>query len=179
MENGQRILQKCIFISSHCRHLQTSSPESLTRGFALGPHWGKVPDPFYRLAFTSLAQILSSYIVPSRSLRSSSTAISAPLRKTSIATSRSFSSTASYFWDKLPVHVSSASTVSVFSRQAPFIPSCLTWIHYTDHQSRNLLKFRFVHLTRSSPADSRILAWVLLDTGACANAALLTHLLTY
>ena len=34
-----------------------------------------------------------------------------PLRKTSLATSRSFSSTASGIWNNLPVHVSSASTV--------------------------------------------------------------------
>ena len=52
---------------------------------------------------------------------------------------RSFLSTASDVWDKLPVHVSSSSTLPVFRRLAPFIPSCLPWIHYTDHQSRNVL----------------------------------------
>ena len=96
--------------------------------------------------------------------------------------SRSFSSTASDVWDKLPVHVSSASTLPVFSRQTPFIPSCLSSIHYTDHQSWNLLQYHFVYLYRVPAqrlqlADSCILAWVLLDTGACANAALLTNIL--
>ena len=63
-----------------------------------------------------LAQILPRYIIPSRTLRSSSTTISPPLRKTSIATSRSFSSTASDVWDKLPLHVSSASALPVFGK---------------------------------------------------------------
>ena len=114
-----------------------SPSESLTWSSALGPHWSKLPDHFTARS-TTLAQILPSYIIPSRSLRSSSTTISAPLRKTSIATSRSSSSTASDVWDKLPVHVSSASTLPVFRRQALFILSCLPWIQYTDHQSRNL-----------------------------------------
>ena len=61
-----------------------------------------------------LAQILPRY-TPSRSLRSSSSiTISAPLRKTSMATSKSFSSTASRVWNRLPTHVSSASTLPVF-----------------------------------------------------------------
>ena len=60
-----------------------------------------------------LAQILPIY-TPSRSLRSSSSiTISAPLRKTSMATSKSFSSTASRVWNRLPTHVSSASTLPV------------------------------------------------------------------
>jgi hypothetical protein len=63
-----------------------------------------------------LAQILPRYI-PSRSLRSSSSiTISAPLRKTSMATSKSFSSTASQVWNKLPTHISSALTLPVFRR---------------------------------------------------------------
>ena len=63
-----------------------------------------------------LAQILPRYI-PSRSLRSSSSiTISAPFRKTSMATSKSFSSTASRVWNKLPTHVSSALTLPVFRR---------------------------------------------------------------
>ena len=63
-----------------------------------------------------LAQILPRY-TPSRSLRSSSfIAISAPLRKTPMATSKSFSSTASRVWNNLPTNVSSASTLSVFRR---------------------------------------------------------------
>ena len=63
-----------------------------------------------------LAQILTRY-TPSRSLRSSSSiTISAPFRKTSMATSKSFSSTASRVWNKLPTHVSSALTLPVFRR---------------------------------------------------------------
>ena len=63
-----------------------------------------------------LARILPRYI-PSRSLRSSSSiTISAPFRKTSVATSKSFSSTASQVWNKLPTHVSSALTLPVFRR---------------------------------------------------------------
>ena len=63
-----------------------------------------------------LAQILLRY-TPSRSLRSSSSiTISAPLRKTSMATSKSFSSTASRVWNKLPAFISSALTLPVFRR---------------------------------------------------------------
>ena len=63
-----------------------------------------------------LAQILPRYTL-SRSLRSSSPiTISAPLRKTSMAISKSFSSTASRVWNKLPTHVSSALTLPVFRR---------------------------------------------------------------
>ena len=47
---------------------------------------------------------------------SSSINISAPLRKTSMATSKSFSSTASQVWNKLPIHISSALTLPVFRR---------------------------------------------------------------
>ena len=63
-----------------------------------------------------LAQILLRY-TPSRSLRSStSITISAPMRKTSMATSKSFLSTASRVWNRLPIHVSSALTLLVFRR---------------------------------------------------------------
>ena len=46
----------------------------------------------------------------------SSITISAPLRKTSMAISKSFSSTASQVWNMLPVHISSALTLPVFRR---------------------------------------------------------------
>ena len=66
-----------------------------------------------------LAQILPR-CTPSRSLRSflfhSHISDSAPLRKTSMATSKSFSSTASQVWNKLPAHISSALTLPVFRR---------------------------------------------------------------
>ena len=123
--------------------------ESLTRGFATGPHMGQAPRPFHRLALSRLLQL---FWVILYLLDHFCTTISAPLRK--IATSKSFSSTASHVWDELPVRVSSALTLPVFRRQAPFIPSCLPWIHYTDHQSRNLLQYHVVHLTRSSPAPT-------------------------
>ena len=61
-----------------------------------------------------LAKILPRY-TPSWSLRSSSSiTISAPFRKTSMATSKSFSSTPSLVWNKLPTHVSSALKLPVF-----------------------------------------------------------------
>ena len=63
-----------------------------------------------------LAQILPRY-TSSRSLRSSfSITISALLRRTSIANSKPFSSTASCVWNKLPTHVSSALTLPVFRK---------------------------------------------------------------
>ena len=65
--------------------------------------------------------------------------------------------------------------------QAPFPPRCLPWFHCTNHKNRNLLQFHALHLTRSSlaPTISSLLhSWrVLLHTGACANAVLLTYLL--
>ena len=55
---------------------------------------------------------------------SSSVTISAPFRKTSMVTSKSFSSTASRVWNKLPTHVSFALTLPVFRRhlKAQFFP---------------------------------------------------------
>ena len=50
MENGQRILQKFILISTHVVSFrETSSLWPLTWGFALGPHWGQAPRPLYML----------------------------------------------------------------------------------------------------------------------------------
>ena len=87
IENGQTILQKFILVSSECRHLQgISSPESLTRGFALDPTGASSQTISIQARSNTLARILPSYIMPSRSLRSSSTTIFASLRKTSIAT---------------------------------------------------------------------------------------------
>ena len=94
-----------------------------------------------------LAQILPRY-TPSRSLRSSSSiTISAPLRKTSMTTSKSFSSTASQVWNKLPAHISSALTLPVFRRhlkhhlfldayQCSLMPTLVSpWFHCTNHQN--------------------------------------------
>ena len=67
----------------------------------------------------TLAQILPRYTLHTFVVHSgppSSLTISAPLRETSIATSKSFSSTASHVWNKLPTHVSSALTLPVFRR---------------------------------------------------------------
>ena len=65
--------------------------------------------------------------------------------------------------------------------QAPFYFWCLPWFHCTNHQNWN---YHAVQLMRSSPAPtissllhSCIFARVLLHTGACAKAALLTNLL--
>ena len=76
-----------------------------------------------------------------------------------LATSRSFSFNASDVRNNLPVHVSSASTLPVFRRWSPFIPSYIPLIHYTDHRSRNLSQYHVVHLTRFSPAPAII--WFL------------------
>lgn len=60
-----------------------------------------------------LAEILPRY-APSRSLRSfGSTTISAPLRKTSMVSLKSFSSVASSIWNKLPGYLSSVETLPV------------------------------------------------------------------
>ena len=142
-----------ILISSKCRQLQGSSSDSLMPL----DRTGASSQTMYRLALPRLLKFLQVILNLLDPFRSSSTTISAPLRKTSIATSRSFSSTASDVCDKLPVHVSSASTLPVFRRQAPFlafIPSCLLWMHYTDHRSRNLLQYHVVYLARSSPAST-------------------------
>ena len=85
-----------------------------------------------------LAQILPRY-TPSRSLWSSSSiTISAPLRKTSMATSKSFSSTASQVWNKLPTHISSALTC-LFSEGIS--GTICSWMHtrVSMHQPSNLI----------------------------------------
>ena len=79
-----------------------------TRAFPLDPT-GASSQTILQARSTTLAQILPSYIKPSRSLRSSLQPCN------HICTiegniSRSVSSNASDVWDKLPVHVSSAST---------------------------------------------------------------------
>ena len=67
--------------------------------------------PFY------LAALVPQY-VPTRSLRSSSSlSICVPTRKTTMAKSKSFSSVASYFWNKLPCHLSSISTLPAFRKR--------------------------------------------------------------
>ena len=63
-----------------------------------------------------LAALIPRY-TPVRSLRSSSSLfICVPLRKTSMATSRSFSSVAAKFWNALPGHPSSIPTLPAFRR---------------------------------------------------------------
>ena len=62
-----------------------------------------------------LAEILPRY-TPSRSLRSSGSTISAPLRKTSMVSLKSFSSVASSIWNKLPGYLSSVQTLLVFRK---------------------------------------------------------------
>ena len=83
------------------------------------------------ISLCTFAQILPRN-TPSRSLRSSSSiTISAPLRKT-LATSKSFSFTASHVWNKLPTHVSSALTRHCLrfqkASQAPFFPCMPTLV---------------------------------------------------
>ena len=100
------------------------------------------------------AQIILNYIIPSQSLRSSF--IATLSRKTSITTLRSFLSTASDVWDKLPVDPCflcfDAASFQKASTICSFMP--IPWIHYTDHQNRNLLQYHVIHLTRSSSAPT-------------------------
>ena len=64
-----------------------------------------------------LAALIPQY-VPTRSLRSSpSLSIRVPSRKTTTAKSKSFSSVASYLWNKLPCHLSSISTLPAFRKR--------------------------------------------------------------
>ena len=75
-----------------------------------------------------LAALVPRY-APVRSLRSSSSlSICVPLRKTSMAASRSFSSVAPKILNALPGHLSSIPT-SCFqkSSQTPFFLLCLSW----------------------------------------------------
>ena len=143
--HGNSWLSPWLLQFSSCRHLRIKScspsvgsehPSSsccakvsvLPHHASSGLHWLPVRHRInFKIASTAfkvlhhqqpsyLAQILPRYI-PSRSLWSSSSlTISAPLRKTSMATSKSFSSTASQVWKKLPPHISSASTLPVFRR---------------------------------------------------------------
>ena len=63
-----------------------------------------------------LASLIPKY-VPARALRSSSAlSIYVPPRKTTIATSKSFSSVASNIWNSLPNHLSSIPTLPAFRR---------------------------------------------------------------
>ena len=105
---------------------------------------------------TPLAQILPNNIIPSRSLRSPLQPNLATLRKTSISTSRSFSSTASDVWDELPVHVSTASTLPVFRRQAPLFYSFIPTLDSLHRPSKSefITVYHVVHLTRSSPVPT-------------------------
>ena len=63
-----------------------------------------------------LASLIPKY-VPARALRSSSAlSICVPSHKTTIATSKSFSSVASNIWNSLPNHLSSIPTLPAFRR---------------------------------------------------------------
>ena len=64
-----------------------------------------------------LAALIPRY-VPTRSLRSSSSlSLCVPNRKTAMAKSKSFSSVASTFWNKLPCHLSSIPTLPAFRKR--------------------------------------------------------------
>ena len=132
---------------------------------------------------------------PVRSLRSSSFSICVPLRKTSKATSRSFSSVASKIWNALPGHLSSIPTLPPFRR-------CLK--HYSGlraHPARHLVATRHLNVSlflirhhllplnhsnipcrpaKRVPSECLRLAKVIKPTyfGARINAALLIYLLT-
>ena len=80
----------------------------------------KIATITYRVLQSQLPSYLAALIpryTPARSLRSSSSlSICVPLRKTSMATSRSFSSVAAKFWNTLPGHLSSIPTLPAFRR---------------------------------------------------------------
>ena len=64
-----------------------------------------------------LAALVPRY-VPTRSLRSSSSlSLCVPSRKTAMARSKSFSSVASYTWNRLPCHLSSISALPAFRKR--------------------------------------------------------------
>ena len=64
-----------------------------------------------------LAALIPRY-VPTRSLRSSSSLLlCVPNRKNAMAKSKSFSSVASTFWNKLPCHLSSIPTLPAFRKR--------------------------------------------------------------
>ena len=63
-----------------------------------------------------LAALIPRY-VPTRSLRSSSISLCVPNRKTRMAKSKSFSSVASSYWNKLPGHLSSISTLHAIRKR--------------------------------------------------------------
>ena len=71
---------------------------------------------FKVLQFQQLASLVPKY-VPARALRSSSSlSICVPPRKTTMASSKSFSSVASNLWNALPIHLSSIPTLPAFRR---------------------------------------------------------------
>ena len=125
-----------------------SPSESMNRVFSHGPT-GASSQTISQARSTTLAQILPSHIKPSRSLRSSSTTIFAPLRRT---------------LQVLFIHLMSGmKCLPIFPlfRRCQFSEGSSIYSFmptsnplYTDHQSPNLLKYQVVHLTRSSPAPT-------------------------
>ena len=65
-----------------------------------------------------LAALIPRYVLPTRSLRSSSSlSLCVPNQKTGMAKSKSSSSVASSVWNKLPGHFSSISTLPAFRKR--------------------------------------------------------------
>ena len=176
-------------ISTTCCQLQGTS--SL---WILDQRWALPLDPteassqtILQARSTTLAQILPSYIIPSRSLWSSSTTISAPLRNKSIATSTFFHPPHhSDVWDiscppmfSLPRHCKFSE-----GKHHLFLHAYhgFTTLTIKVEMYYSIIIYHVVHLTRSSPEPT--ISWflhsrykVLLDTGACANAELLIILM--
>ena len=121
--------------------------EMLESGNRLTSSW--IPPQFYILYTWSLMNWTCSSVkgiivpcsnspryTPSRSFRSSSSiTISAPLRKTSMATSKSFSFTASRVWTAHPCFLCLDIACFQKASQAPFFPWCLPWFLCTNHQN--------------------------------------------
>ena len=109
-----------------------------------------------------LAQILPRYTT-SRSLRfSSSIAISAPLRR--IAISKSFSSTASRVWNKLPTHVSSAVTLPVLEGISSTLFSLMPTLVSLHQRSKLTVSRRTPNAFQPTNGQSRRASFSAKDT---------------
>ena len=98
-----------------------------------------------------LAALIPRY-TPVRSLRSSSSlSICVPLRKTSMATSRSFSSVAAKFWNALPGHLSSIPTLPAFRRA---LKHHLFLRAYPDSRSLGFMPPELITLRDTTPATA-------------------------
>ena len=94
---------------------------------------------------SNLTSLIPIY-VPARALRSSSSlSICVPPRKTTMATSKSFSSVASNIWNSLPNHLSSIPTLPAFRKALKITYSCL----FTLTVVQNLVRSNQLNISHS------------------------------